>query len=465
MGMAGKTVFLTSLLDHLRNHDPQRYPHRFDLGGKRISELEFLPTPPSEIWKPFHFEEFRARMANQHQWPQRTTDCSRVDLKFKFTQMTDNWFSSAGNRSWTDYYLTLYDIPGERTPDVVLYENDYTAWSDKTLSSMKKYYYQQFRKNGSELVELKTFLDWMENPQRSEAMLLPLYKRALIDMLENGCSNVTPSIFMVDETGKRFREKHLEWRHQENYRDFLTEHCSTGVRGAEFAPLGEKWRSHPLFHTFQQGYRQYRQEYVLPLFGTLISCDALAFLVDIPTILKNGPRDLNMYRDILTHLLQGLAPGESTLLQLLTLGFRHRIERIAFAATQCDRFHPDDRPVLQSMLQFLTDPVCNKIPQHYQYQYATIASVESARLMDGKMRCNTPAGEAILDYWRIPETWKGDFPDDAQSEAFLELYKKEKVPPNVMPVFSQNEANPPCQIGLDRLFQFLTQWCEENSHE
>ncbi|MDO4583033.1 MAG: YcjX family protein [Planctomycetia bacterium] len=461
MGMAGKTVFLTSLLDHLRNHHPQRYPHRFDLGEKRISEWEILPFSVSGIWKPFPFEEFRARMANQHLWPQRTTDCSRIDLKFKFTPLSQRWFSAEGERSWNDYYLTLYDIPGERTPDVVLYENDYASWSRQTLLSMRRYYHQ-YQENPNSLAEVRSFLNRMENPQAdlSGEAIVRFYKRALIEMLENGCSNVTPSIFMVDDTGKRFREKAIHGCGDENERENLVENCLCGVRGAEFAPLGENWRSHPVFATFQRACQQYRKQYVYPLFGTLISCDALAFLVDIPTILKNGSRDLNMYREILGHLLRGLHPGDTTLSLLLTLGFQHRIGRIAFAATQCDRFHPDDRPVLQSMVQHLADPVCNQISQHYQYDFSTIAAVESARLIDGKMHCDTAQGEAALDYWRIPKEWKGDFPNDAQSEAFISSCQSlgQIVPPRVRPRFSQNEATPPHQIRLDRLFRFLTRW-------
>lgn len=146
--------------------------------------------------------------------------------------------------------------------------------------------------------------------------------------------------------------------------------------------------------------------------------------------------------------------------RLLTLGFQHRIERIAFAATQCDRFHPDDRPILTSMLRYLMDPVCNQISQRYQYDFSTIAAVESARLIDGKMHCDTSEGEVALDYWRIPKEWKGDFPNDAQSEAFIAYCQSlgQMVPPRVRPRFSQNEAVPPRQLGMDRLFRFLTQW-------
>ncbi|MDO4570824.1 MAG: YcjX family protein [Planctomycetia bacterium] len=460
LGLAGKTVFLTSLIDHLRNHNPERYPSRFDLENKRVSEFSNLVPPRSDIWCPFRFEEFRAQMANQFKWPERTTSCSRIDLKFKFSWTSGGFFVRKGERTWNDYYLTLYDIPGERTPDVVMYENGYAAWCELTLNSMRKYY-KQYRDHAGNLDALRDYLDLAENPcEMGDDEIVRAYKLALIEMLENGCSNVTPSIFMVDDEGRRFRDKHWECRMFEDYRDRLLTRCRAGAAGAEFAPLGEKWRSSSTDEAFGRAYQRYQREYVYPLFGTLISCDALAFLVDIPTILKNGPRDLNMYREILSNLLMGLHPGDSILPLLFSLGFRHSIERIAFVATQCDRFHPDDQPTLVAMLQHLADPVCNRVSLDYRYEYFAVSAVESTRLMDdGKMHFNTPNGEAALDYWRIPSEWRGDFPNDAQSEAFVSQYRaSNSILPRVAPVFSRDEAVPPSQIKLDALFRFLTQW-------
>jgi predicted YcjX-like family ATPase len=132
----------------------------------------------------------------------------------------------------------------------------------------------------------------------------------------------------------------------------------SGLRDQEFFPVAEKWRSEcpELVQRLEQRYQEYRKRIVEPLFATLTACDGLVVLVDIANILASGPRQLNDVHYFMDQILKALQPGGQILQALLGgLGIRRRIRRVAVAASQCDRFHPDDWNLLEKLAKQLWD--------------------------------------------------------------------------------------------------------------
>ncbi|MHB1035011.1 MAG: YcjX family protein [Pirellulales bacterium] len=80
---AGKTVFLTSLINHLLWHKPER----FRLGPK--SNLPRIVKaaerrPRKLLWRTFSYPIYREGLAAKHPtWPEKTTDCSQYTLAFE----------------------------------------------------------------------------------------------------------------------------------------------------------------------------------------------------------------------------------------------------------------------------------------------------------------------------------------------------------------------------------------------
>src|SRR5207248_623069 len=61
---AGKTVLLTSLINHLQDHDPDRFP----LGGPTTRLRKFTVLPPDHGWEPFNYAGSRDALVHGGRW-------------------------------------------------------------------------------------------------------------------------------------------------------------------------------------------------------------------------------------------------------------------------------------------------------------------------------------------------------------------------------------------------------------
>ena len=97
---AGKTVLLTSLINHLQDHDPDRFP----LGEPGHVRPQVRPSlPPDPGWAAFNYAGFRDALVHDGRWPEKTRDRSQFACQFERSDWT-----------FSDCLLKLYDLPGER---------------------------------------------------------------------------------------------------------------------------------------------------------------------------------------------------------------------------------------------------------------------------------------------------------------------------------------------------------------
>jgi hypothetical protein len=157
---AGKTVFLTSLINHLSSHDP-RY---FHLGGGRASAevRKFHRLKEDRDWPGFDYDQYRERLVHRR-WPTKTADRAQYACQFERSDWT-----------FSDLILKLYDLPGERINDVAMVKNGsdtFESWSDSFLRRIEKDigYADRF----------EAYLKRLDDPNLSEADLLHSYKVAL----------------------------------------------------------------------------------------------------------------------------------------------------------------------------------------------------------------------------------------------------------------------------------------------
>ena len=99
---SGKTVFLTSLINHLKDH----VPADFHLGPKvRIKRFR-EEAVPSEVGSQFPYREYREAIATEGKWPRKTCDTSHYVFTFERT----DW-------KFTSCAIDFFDFPGERHED------------------------------------------------------------------------------------------------------------------------------------------------------------------------------------------------------------------------------------------------------------------------------------------------------------------------------------------------------------
>src|SRR5436309_15561820 len=100
MHSSGRTVFLTSLIDHLQNQDSGS----FHLGADGKAFIcKFRALPVDRGWERFNYHGHRDRIAKALGWPAKTTDRSQYVCEFE----RSDWHVSKAK-------LKLYDLPGER---------------------------------------------------------------------------------------------------------------------------------------------------------------------------------------------------------------------------------------------------------------------------------------------------------------------------------------------------------------
>ena len=115
-GNCGKTVFVASLLEHLRNHDPAR----FDLRGWRVVSAEALA--PADGFPEFPLAACRAALCGARpDWRAKTGTASLARFRVALRR-------GASRRS---FVLEMLDLPGERLADVAFMSGrGYGGWCD-----------------------------------------------------------------------------------------------------------------------------------------------------------------------------------------------------------------------------------------------------------------------------------------------------------------------------------------------
>ncbi len=454
---AGKTVFLTSLINHLSCHDPSV----FKLAPDPIELVEVDSRQPKKtIWDSFPYASQRTAMVDSRTWPDKTKASYQYTLSF----CRDDSFL-------TRQHLTLYDLPGERFADLAMTYMDFDEWSHNQLQFLAT---QQHGDSGTSQAEpggrlapVTAFCQLAHRGPESgvqEGDVILAYKRALAALRHQFHAQISPSTFVLDEKGATLLDAVAKIRQTENIGlDDLIEKLIrkryAGLPEDEFAPLGEAWRedTSEMAQRFAKRYDRYRQQLVTPVFKRLITCDGLVILIDVADILATGPEHLNDSHEFMKQILAALQPG-GRIMQWIAgrIGLRRRIKRIAIAASQCDRFHPDDRDRLQRLVRLLSNRLIRDIPG-VTSECLAISAVESTRespedsdKLEGIL-CYDTGAESYYPS-RIPEDWadRPGWPSEWDPSEFSF--------PRVLPKMPRVYQAVPNHVGLARIFGFVTGW-------
>lgn len=341
LSYAGKTVFLTSLINHLKHLDPEKFKYP---GGKvkgqpnEIRQFEEISCGDQQ----FPYKAHRDRMVNNNEWPAKTRDISRYKCRFKRT----DWLRPVE--------LELFDFPGERISDFPIGQFDqYEAWSNHTLENFHidsnrkdtQPYLDYLGKTEKDLVEKKLMAKPYEERiaefQRWENHIVEEYKKTLARLVLNFRPIVSPSTFLVDQKGCQARGKTPEE---------IAGGRFSGLSGEEFAPLPESLLSKIpyLKQVFQDRYSAYRNQVILPLIRDFKGCNGMIILIDIPTILTCGAECYNDNQKIYESLFDAVLRKKNTFWE--EIFGASWIRKVAVLANKADMVHGEDRNKLEYLL-------------------------------------------------------------------------------------------------------------------
>jgi predicted YcjX-like family ATPase len=444
---SGKTVLLTSLINHLKFHDPAR----FTLGKRskpgeatHFRELHTNRRGGDLPW--FDYEGYRNQFVQNGQWPATTKDASQYAARFERT----DW-------KLCDMRLQLFDLPGERVNDIPMLSNlrdpaaAYADWSDRTTRRLEK------DLSAGEL--FRPFFASLHQATVTDAELVHHYKVALARNRLAYRPYMTPSTFLLDREGQRVRGTDPESMAKSRY-------CGLGV-GEEFVPLPSAFRSqHPEITTlFAQRFAQYRELVLAPVVAQLRTCHGLIVMVDILAVLGHGTGMYNDYRQLLSDLLLALDPKDTTLDAVLRAFYhvalpvawrRSWINKIAFVAPKVDRIPFADRSRVKGLMEQMIRHEARNC-RGVDIDYFAVAAVVGARevqgsaremlgstLYDAEGRPLHPGAERKFTVPAIPDAW----PEQGWPAGQF-------VFPDVYPRVSPLNNCPTEQSGLDDVFNFL----------
>ncbi len=434
---AGKTVLLTSLVNHLADHDPDR----FAFAGGEATVRKFAPLPPDAGWTQFQYAGFRDALVHAGKWPEKTRDRSMYSCGFERT----DW-------RFSDAIVKLYDLPGERLADAAMLTRDFAEWSDHILG--------RIRTDTPYRTACAEYLDAVGVRSASETDILRTYRLALARLILAFKPLISPSTFLLDTAGGLAKPDTPE---------ALAAARVCGLDAAnQFAPLPPEARAArpELAVQFALRYERYKAEVAVPFLGALRSCHSLVVLVDVTMLLAGGVGMYDDNRQIVRDLFEVLHPGESTFqavgrnLSYLLLPRQLRpawVNRVAFVAPKVDLVHPTDRDRVLHLLKRMVGKLADD-RDGLRAGFFNCSAVVSAKVLpltgderhligvpyrgpDG--RRIAPGAEQRFRVSAVPDDWPADWP--AGRFSFPEVYPT--VPPR--------KDCPPEQINLEKVFDFV----------
>lgn len=363
---SGKTVLLTSLIAHLRNHDKDAL--RLDGGGAEI--VGHCELNPRTTLDRFPFEHIRQRLG-QRLWPKKTlmaTEYRSLNVRIDRKQRR------------TSFDLSLYDIPGERLVDLIIADcKHYDEWADrirKELDANPRFqnlmapYFEALRKLGPDA-----------QAPAIDGFILE-YKRGLARLGLAHAPIVTPSTFLITHDGQLVSET-LKAVPRDEWIEKLAAERPCGISlEKQFVPLDAAARTAlpNVVKQFRQHYAEYRRQVVLPFAKPLQECDELLVLADIPMLLRGGPGMYDAQVKLLEFVFDTLKPGFGRLGKLVNrAGLLSGIRRVTFVATKADRVPKCDHDTLLSLLSQLTQTSVKKHKvRHFETDFLVCSAVQSA---------------------------------------------------------------------------------------
>ena len=429
-------MLLTSILDHLKNYDPELIRFTKPVRVRRFQEVE----PPDDL-PVFPFQRFRGQLSQEGRWPLKTKAAYRFDCEVEFEDQLKFWPKSL-RIQWLDF-------PGERLADIAMGGRSYAEWSDVTWESIHS--------SAGDVPALQAMQTALADPEASADSLSAAYKRLLAAFCRSYRPLVSPSSFLLCAEGTQPAKGASD--------EQLIAERPIGVDASTpVVPLPQAVRERlpQLARIFERNYERYVHELAEPLFHQLSRCDRILCAVNIPEILASGPETLNDTVDLITRFLDASLPS-SGLPQRLSNYLRNRllapvlddswrpggIDRVAFVATQADRVLAQDCDRLRVLLeQMLKSPVRNTAPR-LKYRIFTASAVCAAQTVDNQLvgQLTPPAeGAESLSQFSIPSLPR-EWPDRWNGDDFGF--------PEVYPRFSPIRSRPPKQEGLAEILEYL----------
>ncbi|MFN3578988.1 MAG: YcjX family protein [Pseudomonas sp.] len=345
---AGKTSFITSLINQLENHQRGLLARR-----KPFDRLESVRWQREGVEQPFAYLQALAALAgNPAEWPSSTTDLSRViiDLQFRPKGLLGKLQGQRQVR------LELLDYPGEWLLDLPLLGLSYGQWSEQMAALLE------------------------QEPRHSLAG--PLRERLLA--IDPGAACESEALLSLTQDWTAFLHACRNEAGLSRNQPGRVVLAGSGIAAEMllFVPLlaanqysqgepGSWWA------TCEARFDYYRDYIVRGFYDQHFSrLDRQVLLVDMLAPMEAGQAALADLQKALEQVLGSFRYGQNSLFQRL---FKPRIGRMAVCATKVDQVAPGDQRALQQCLEdLITDSLSEVRHGGVQVRGFPVAAVRAA---------------------------------------------------------------------------------------
>lgn len=409
---SGKTIFLTSLLWHLSQHDSEH----FNVGANvSISDFKMKKRRDHN----FNFSLHKNTFVQRHGWPDKTSDFAVASCSYS---RSDSTF---------DRQIDFVDIPGERISDILI-------WTSKSYGEWVERLCEFWQENPRIWEIMERYWGKVQDMTIGMEALAVEYKMVLWAMLDYYCP-ITPSTYYLGTDGQMLGDEKNSDRREAIYGRPIWS-------GGELLPISVEWKTCRAEEYAEQEkrFKAYKREVLKPLFDEVDDCDHFVFCVDILNMLMSGPELLLQNQREFKDFIQHLQPAKF-------FQFINRLgknpPRLAIVATKADMVTSRNKDRLQYLLK---DFAASFPISGIHFKHFICSSCVSTQEMEDAKGKRTLVGNSVdnpeqtveLDlelpeYW--PDTWDGG----------------DYALPEVAPRLSA--MRPPEQINLDQVFQFIVE--------
>lgn len=372
---AGKTTFITSLINQLENHQRGLLSRRMP-----FDRLLSVRWQREQVEQPFaYLQALGALSAQPPQWPVSTSDLSRViiDLQFRPQGLLKNFQGQRHVR------LELLDYPGEWLLDLPLLGMTFGQWCEQMRALLDA------EPRASLAGDLRERLLAIDPAAACDADLLKQLTEEWTAFLlrcrsEAGLSRNQPGRFMLPGSGIALQ--------------MLMFVPLLGANQYSQGAAGSWWEQ------CRERFDYYRDFVVKGFYEQHFSrLDRQILLVDMLTPMQAGQAALRDLQLALEGVLGSFRYGQSSLFQRL---FKPRIARMAVCATKVDQVAPaQQRAVQQCLEDLVTDSLSEVRHGGVQVQGFPLAAVRAAE-QDGDTMIGGLVGQTAFIRYQpasIPE--------------------------------------------------------------
>ena len=316
---SGKTVFLTTLANHLRDHHPTEFP----LGGRIVTWDKYAITGDTLHGLPlFNYEEARG-LLSKGEWPRKTTESSILAMRLLVEDK---------DGKQENVQLEVVDIPGERIADFAMKGRTYREWC-------------RWMQKESAIAAYRTYLEAVEKiGQNDTEALFNAYRDFIAQEYASYAPCITPSTVKLGIDGGKRGGSPEEFRSEIG--SVPIGFTDNGGKTWEFIPLPERcfmkdspWNE--LTRRFEKAYKQYVKRVVKPVVDWLEGAGKLFYLVDVLSLLQSGAKACDSERQYGEAAIGALCPRKGNIFNRMgkwAFGFlwKTHVNAVYVVATKAD---------------------------------------------------------------------------------------------------------------------------------